>query len=50
MKIYRTVSLKLSFKHSVTLTEGQETARHCHTWWGIVNNFDSLLHWTGSGV
>lgn len=26
MKIYRTVSLKLSFKHSVTLTEGQETA------------------------
>lgn len=39
MKIYRTASLKLSFKHSVTLTEGQETARHCHTWWGIVNNF-----------
>lgn len=38
MKIYRTVSLKLSFKHSVTLTEGQETARHCLTWWGIVNN------------
>lgn len=39
MKIYRTVSLKLSFKHSVTfITEGQETARHCHTWWGIVNN------------
>lgn len=38
MEIYRTVSLKLSFKHSVTLTEGQETARHCHTWWGIVNN------------
>lgn len=38
MKIYRTVSLKLSFKHSVKLTEGQETARHCHTWWGIVNN------------
>lgn len=49
MKIYRTVSLKLSFKHSVKLTEGQETARHCHTWWGIVNNY-SLLHWTGSGV